>query len=379
MTKVRLGVIGAGVWATTSHLPVLAGRSDEVEFVAVCRPGQPELAAVADKFGFAVATEDYREVLSAGIDACIVSSPASFHYEHARAALDAGCHVLLEKPMTITSSDAWDLVRRAQAGGLHLVISFGWNYLPTYLAARELLVTQGIGDVTGIVVHMDSGIRELLLGSSLSSTGHPDDRADTSTWTSKEISGGGYAQAALPHALGVALGLAKTRARTVYGLATGGGDSGIELYDAFAVEFDGGAIGTISGMAHHASASLRHEVEIRLFGTRGQLHLDYFRDLVHMWNESGLDLRPKLPADAGVYNCDGPPNVLIDLAQGRNVVNHSPGELGAATVELIEAAYASVASGLPAHVPQRPVTSTDSFCRHQNDDHQPSPTRASAP
>jgi predicted dehydrogenase len=351
MTKVRLGVIGAGVWATTSHLPVLAQRPDEVEFVAVCRPGEKEVKAVAEKFGFGVATEDYREVLSAGIDACIVASPPYLHHEHARAALDAGCHVLLEKPVTIASSDAWDLVERARAGGLHLVISFGWNYLPTYLAARELLEAHGVGDITGMDVHMDSGIRELLLGSSLSSTGDPADRADTATWTSKPVSGGGYAQAALPHALGIALGLSKARARSVYGLTAGGGESGIELYAAFAVEFLGGAIGTVSGMAHHAGASLRHEVEIRIFGTRGQLHLDYFRDFVRLWNESGIDLQPVLPPDAGVYNCDGPPNAFIDLAQGRDVVNHSPGELGAATVELIEAAYASASSGLRADVP----------------------------
>jgi predicted dehydrogenase len=351
MTKVRLGVIGAGVWATTSHLPVLARRPDEVEFVAACRPGLNEVKAVAEKFGFGVATEDYREVLTAGIDACIVASPPYLHYEHARAALDAGCHVLLEKPVTISSADAWDLVERARDRGLHLVISFGWNYLPMFLAARELLETHSIGDLTGLVVHMDSGIRELLLGSSLSSTGDPTDRADTATWTSKPVSGGGYAQAALPHALGVALGLSKARARTVYGLAAGGAESGIELYDAFAVEFVGGAIGTISGMAHHAGASLRHELEIRIFGTRGQVHLDYFRDFVRVWNDSGLDLRPVLPHDAGLYNCDGPPNTLIDLALGRDVVNHSPGELGAATVELIEAAYASASSGLPTEVP----------------------------
>jgi predicted dehydrogenase len=350
MGKVRIGVIGAGVWATTSHLPVLARRPQDVEFVAVCRTGEAEVKAVAEQFGFAVATEDYREVLDAGVDACIVSSPAYLHHEHARAALDAGCHVLLEKPVTISSADAWDLVERAQAARLHLVISFGWNYLPTYVAARELLDTHGIGDVTGMSVHMDSGIRELLLGASLSSTGDPNDRADTATWTSRQISGGGYAQAALPHALGLALGLAGIRAKTVHGLVAGGGDTGIELYDAIAVEFAGGAVGTVSGMAHHLGAALRHELEIRIFGTEGQIHLDYFRDYVRLWNTSGADEQPSLPPDAGLYNCDGPPNALIDLVQERDAVNRSPGELGAATVELIEAAYASAASGLPAHV-----------------------------
>ena len=345
MKKVRLGVIGAGVWAMTSHLPVLMRRPNDVEFIAVCRKGSAEVAAAAKEFGFSVASEDYRDVLAAGVDACIVSSPAYLHYEHARAALEAGCHVLLEKPMTISSSDAWELVELARSVNRHLVISFGWNYLPTYVTARELLDTHGIGEVTGMSVHMDSGIRELLLGESLSSTGNADDQADTATWTTKAISGGGYAQAALPHALGVALGLAGVRAEEVSAFGSGGGDSGIELYDALAVSFAGGAVGTVSGMAHHAGAALRHELEVRIFGSSGQIHLDYYRDHLRMWNTAGLDITPALPKDAGVYNCDGPPNALIDLALGRDVTNHSPGELGASTVELIEAAYASMNSG----------------------------------
>ncbi|MCU1491159.1 MAG: oxidoreductase domain protein [Acidimicrobiaceae bacterium] len=350
MRKIRIGVIGAGVWATTSHLPVLARRPDDVEFIAVCRKGAAEVAAVAKEFGFAVATEDYREVLASGVDACIVASPAYLHHEHARAALEAGCHVLLEKPVAIASSDAWDLVELARSTGKHLVISFGWNYLPTYVTARELLDAHGIGEVTGMSVHMDSGIRELLLGESLSSTGDVNDRADTATWTSRELSGGGYAQAALPHALGVALGLAGVRAEAVSAFGAGGNEAGIELYDAFAVRFAGGAVGTVSGMAHHAPASLRHELEVRIFGSNGQIHLDYFRDHLRMWNASGFEIEPALPPDAGVYNCDGPPNALVDLALGLDIRNHSPGELGAATVELIEAAYESMTSGRPALV-----------------------------
>jgi predicted dehydrogenase len=353
MRKVRLGVIGAGVWATMSHLPVLERRPDDVEFVAACRPGAAEVAAVAERFGFAIATEDYREVLSAGVDACIISSPPNLHYEHARAAIDVGCHVLIEKPMTISSADAWDLVERAKSAERHLVVSFGWNYLPTYLTASTLLARYGIGDVTGIVVHMDSGIRELLTGESVSSTGDPSDQADTTTWTSPRISGGGYAQAALPHALALAVGLVQVRGGEVDSFSAfgaGGSSPGIELYDAFAVEFAGGAVGTVSGMAHHAGASLRHDVEVRIFGESGQLHLDLLRDQVRLWNSTGTDVKPELPRDAGVYDCDGPPNALVDLAQGRDVVNWSPGELGAATVELIEAAYESIASGLPAQV-----------------------------
>ncbi len=76
--KVRLGFIGAGWWATSNHMPLLAAR-DDVEMVAVCRLGQRELELVRDRFGFRVATEDYREVLDQPLDGVIVASPHRLH------------------------------------------------------------------------------------------------------------------------------------------------------------------------------------------------------------------------------------------------------------------------------------------------------------
>src|SRR5439155_19942048 len=83
--KLRLGVIGAGSWAVASHLPNFARRRDEVEFVAVARKGDELLRKIRDDWGFAVASEDYRDVVAAGIDVCLVSSPTAFHHEHAKA------------------------------------------------------------------------------------------------------------------------------------------------------------------------------------------------------------------------------------------------------------------------------------------------------
>jgi predicted dehydrogenase len=123
--KLRFGVIGAGSWAVASHLPNFAKRRDEVEFVGVARKGPELLEKIRDDWGFAVASEDYRDVLDAGIDVCLVASPTAFHHEHAKAALEAGAHVLVEKPVTIEPADAWDLVETAERSERHLVCSFG--------------------------------------------------------------------------------------------------------------------------------------------------------------------------------------------------------------------------------------------------------------
>jgi predicted dehydrogenase len=115
MAKVRVGVIGAGSWAIASHLPHLANH-DDLEFVGISRKGPEILKKIADRYGFKVASEDYRDVLNAGVDICVIGSPTGFHHEHAKAALEAGAHVMCEKPVTINPADAWDLDATRKAG-----------------------------------------------------------------------------------------------------------------------------------------------------------------------------------------------------------------------------------------------------------------------
>lgn len=352
MNKVRVGVVGAGVWAQVSHLPTLLERADEIELVGVCRKGAAELQQVADKFGFTMASEDYRDVLDAGIDLCIVASPVGFHHEHAIAALEAGAHVLLEKPVTLKPSEAWNIAGRATAMDRHVVVAFGWNYLPTFVTAKEIWSTEGgVGTIEHVMVHMASGTRELLSGTSLHSAGPTEEVVDTATWTDPAISGGGYGQAQLTHILGWMLGVTDLRAEQVFALASRPDGAPVELHDAMSIRFSGGATGSISGASFHSGInSDRHQYEIRVFGTEGQLHADLERDQLWLWRSDGVERAPALPPDAGAYHCRGPVHTILDLAQGRDVPNHSPVALGARTVEVLAAAYASMASGQPERI-----------------------------
>ena len=94
--KIRFGFIGAGWWATANHMPILAKR-DDVELTAVCRLGKSELQQVKEQFGFPFATESAEELVNVpGLDAVVVSSPHTLHYEHARLALQRGLQVMGE-------------------------------------------------------------------------------------------------------------------------------------------------------------------------------------------------------------------------------------------------------------------------------------------
>ncbi len=345
MTKTRIGVIGAGVWATTSHLPTLLTRRDDIELVAVCRKGPEQLQLVAEQFGFPIASENYSDVLDADIDMCIVSSPAALHYSHAKAALEADCHVLLEKPVTLDPWEAWDLVRIANERNRHVVVSFGWNFMETFTKASALWNQGLLGKLEHIGVHMASAIRELLLGTEISSTGNPDDEADTRTYTDPALSGGGYGQTQLTHAFAWLLGLTGLRGETAYCIGNYPGGNPVEIHVAAALSFTGGVTGAISGASYHAGEmGNRHQLEFRIFGDSGQLHADLERDRLCLWSD-GKEISVDLEPDAGRYHCLGPPLALLDLIEGRSDHNPAPLSLGARTVELLCAMSASMESG----------------------------------
>jgi predicted dehydrogenase len=71
---------------------------------------------------------------------------------------------------------------------------------------------------------------------------------------------------------------------------------------------------------------------------------------VWIYRAGGEDIKLDVEPGDALYNCDGPPNALVDLAQGRPVENCSPGELGARTVELLDAIYRSARAGAPVPV-----------------------------
>lgn len=353
--RIRVGIVGAGSWAATNHIPVLAAR-DDVELVVACRKGKAELEWLGERFGFAHLTEDAAEAVGLGLDAVVVASPASMHAEHTRLALDAGAHVLCEKPFTVDAADAWDLVTHAQTAGRHLLLAFGWNYNPMVIEASRLMTDPGVGTVEHVMVAMASGTRDLLRTTEGIAHSSPEGAEvglapDPRTWTDPALSGGGYAQAQLSHALGLALSLTGERGAQVFAMMnTTGGP--VDVHDAITVRMRSGAIASISGASGPPDGLIdpddptpRHQMQVRVFGSEGQLVLDLERDLVWLHRAGESSIRVPVEPPGGRYDCEGPPNTLIDLAVGRDVINRSPAELGARTVEILEAAYRSASSG----------------------------------
>lgn len=346
MSKLRVGVIGAGSWAVASHIPNFAARADEVELVAVARKGPELLEKIRADFGFRIGSEDYRDVLDAGVDACLIASPSGLHFEHAKAAMEAGAHVLVEKPFTVDPAQAWELVEVSERTGRHLVVAFGWNYKPMIRAIRALMDEHGIGEVEQCSIHMASATRELLSNTGSYPGAAPETVPEQSTWTDPAVSGGGYGQAQLSHALGLGLWLTGLRGAAAFALMSAPLGAPVELHDAISVRYRDGAVGTVGGGSSHVGAGdNKHQLEVRAIGSEGQLHVDVEREIAWLWRADGYEARVEIEPDGGAYDCDGPADALVDLALGKAVDNNSPGELAARTVELLDAAYRSARSG----------------------------------
>jgi len=357
--KARVGVIAAGTWAVHSHLRVLARRAD-VELVAVCRLGAEELEAVRSRFGFELASEDYRDVTAAGLDVCLVCGPAGLHHEHALAALEAGAHVMVEKPFTLRVEDAWDLVDAATRLERHLVVAYGYNYLdPVVEFERVLRERGGIGEIEQCMFAMHSCTRELLArGEPYPVDGEDVPDPDAATWTDPALSGGGYGQAQLTHVLGLGLRLTGLHGDEALALTAAPLGAPVELHDAIALRYAEGAIGTLTGGSSWVGADgSRDVVQLRAIGSRGQWELDLGHDVAWVFVDDGEgETRLALPAGAGEYHCEGPPNEIVDLALGLTASNRAPGELAAHTVEILNAVYHSAAAGAPAAVTRRDRT-----------------------
>ena len=202
--RVRVGVIGAGSWAIANHIPILAAR-DDVELVSAVRTNRKALDLLRDRFGFSHVSDDYRDALEQDLDAVVVSSPAGLHYEHVKAALEAGADVLCEKPFTTEPEHAWELHDIATEQGRHLLLALGWNYRPTAIEAKRLMEDPGVGQIQHVLVAMASGLRGLLRGTGSYRGQDALFRPAARTWIDPRLSGGGYAPAALSHALGLAV------------------------------------------------------------------------------------------------------------------------------------------------------------------------------
>jgi predicted dehydrogenase len=152
--KLRLVQVGLGFWGLDWAEEVLP-QAQTVETVAHVDPDPTAQAVLAARTGippercFASLAEALDRV---PCDAVLASLPTVFHAAIAQEALEAGKHVIVEKPFTATLSQAKELVRLAEARGLVLMVSQNYRFYPAPIAAADLVAGRSLGRPLGVTI-----------------------------------------------------------------------------------------------------------------------------------------------------------------------------------------------------------------------------------
>ena len=350
MHKPRVGVIGTGWWATQFHLPGLVAY-EGAELAALADPDGSKLAAAADRFGAERTFTDPRALIeSDGIDGVMIVVPHAYHYELARAALDAGLHVFVEKPMVLTAAHAWDLVEAAEAANLHLTVGYTYQHTRAAQSLRQWLTSGAIGELLHV-----SGLFASMVESYY--RGQPDDYRPVfdfpvtgpaaSTYSDPKIAGGGQGMTQVTHAMGMVLWATGRRVDEVSAYMANR-DLPVDLVDAITYRLDNGAIGTMAATGSLAPGQPQQQ-EFRYYGTEGFLLQDLLAGTVELHRNDGTQEAIEPLADDEIYPAHLPGQRFADLIAGVGD-NLGPARPAAHVVEFLEAAYRSAESGGPVAV-----------------------------
>lgn len=142
---IRVGCIGVGYWGP-NLLRVLAQLS-EAEVVVVCDRDQRRAASVTRQLARTSGITDKVEVVLADphVDAVVIATPTPTHFEMVRAALQAGKHVFVEKPLATTVAECDELTALAERRRLVLMVGHVFEYNAAVLAVKEYLRTGQLG------------------------------------------------------------------------------------------------------------------------------------------------------------------------------------------------------------------------------------------
>lgn len=144
-STLRVAVLGAGAWAESAHIPGWQ-RDPRAEVVAICDPVRERAEGFARKFDIPEASDDWQALVGRpDVDVVDVCTPSHTHFELSWAALEAGKHVLCEKPVAFDYRDTRRAAELARSKGLKTKLGFTFRYSPGVRYAWSLIQDGFVG------------------------------------------------------------------------------------------------------------------------------------------------------------------------------------------------------------------------------------------
>ncbi|MGG2066957.1 Gfo/Idh/MocA family protein [Bacillus sp. S14(2024)] len=138
----RIGIIGAGGIATGRHIPAFKQLDNECVIWGVSDIDHERAKEIANEFDIPQVFADYKDMLTE-VDAVCICTPNAFHAEIAIAALQAGVHVLCEKPMALCKQQCEEMLEASKKADRKLAIAYHYRFMKEAQAAKRMMTEVG--------------------------------------------------------------------------------------------------------------------------------------------------------------------------------------------------------------------------------------------
>lgn len=145
MKKIRVGIIGFGYWGP--NLTRNFHDASASELVAIADLNDDCLQRAQALYPDAYPAKDYHKLFDVNLDAVVISTPPATHNAIAKECLEHGLHVLVEKPMTLSSGDARGLIELARAKNLILMVGHTFEYNSAVIALKNYIDSGELGEI----------------------------------------------------------------------------------------------------------------------------------------------------------------------------------------------------------------------------------------
>jgi len=328
MKKVRLGIIGCGSMSRY-HGRVYTTQVPDAEIVALCDTHKNNLNRYQREVFDPIkqkppAFADYEDMLAeVKLDAVLIVTPHNQHFEQVSASLDAGCHVLVEKPMVVAVEHARKLIKHAAKAKRVLSVAFPGTFSPEFQYIHGLLKSGAIGEV----ITADAFVAQAWK------------KGTKGTWRQElEVAGGGQAYDSGAHVFNALLYLTNLRPREVFAWTDNRG-APVDITCSASIRYENGALGTalING-----DSVVGWDEGMRISATGGEFQTGIHGGRLMQWGADGKLLRyPVVPIVPTLQQW------FIDCVLGR-AENPAPPLWGLRQALLMEALYESARTGHPA-------------------------------
>lgn len=145
MDGVKVGIIGYGYWGPNVARNIFDISSSRL--VAIADVKEERLKHAQSLYPDVRVVQQYQDLFDLGLDAVVVATPPATHFPIAKDCLEHGLHVLVEKPMTLSSQDAQELIDLADSNGLALMVGHTFTYNSAVLALKKYLAGKELGEI----------------------------------------------------------------------------------------------------------------------------------------------------------------------------------------------------------------------------------------